>query len=204
MSNFLFAPLAGFKDEIKKIFDKKLLFVVLQAAALVVGVILGIAIEPTRFIRDYYKTNAENYYALIMFSNSSGFSLLLERITVNLGYFAVFFALGMSVFLFPVSMLITAYRGFVLSLTIGIFGAEFGMTGVLIACFVLVPQNLIVTVCLALLPVIPIGCKSAGGIKCFVRRYAVCAAILYLVSLAGALVEALILCLLLRPMNFYF
>lgn len=202
MSNFLFSSIKDFKSEIKKIFEQKLFFVVACALAFAVGIVLGAVLDPTEFILRYYTKNAENYYSIVMYSSSSCFNIFLERILVNSGYFLIFFALGLVPFLFPLKILIISYRGYVLSLTFAVFSAHFGMTGILLACFLILPQNLLTTVTLSLCSALNQKRKVKG--KGAMAEFLLFTFLLYLISIAGAVIEVIILGLLLRPMNFYF
>jgi len=204
MGNFISEKVRGVKDILKDTLDKRFIFIIIHLAAFALGIIIGITTEPTVFIFNYYSDNAKNYYRIVMYAESSCFNILLERIISNLGYFLVFAALGILPALLPLCALITAYRGFILTLTIKIFAAQFGLTGILLCCFLILPQNLITTIALIVCSVtFPSIKKRCDGKKAFVNYLLLCAAA-YAVSIAGAIIETLILCLLLRPMNFYF
>ena len=202
--NFFSLKISGLKSLIKETADKRLVFVLLQFGALALGIILGATAEPTPFIYGYYSENAKNYYRAVMYAENSCFGILLERIITNFGYFAVYFALGLVGALFPISAVITAYRGFILAFTVRIFALHFGITGVLIACFLILPQNIVTTAGLIFCSVTAPVIKKRCGAKKFFAAYLTVCIVAYAVSLIGALAEALVLGILLRPMNFFF
>ncbi len=203
MSKFFVLNVKNIIWLVKNSFEKKLFLYILQGAALIIGIILGATVNITPFIYRYYATNAQNYYSLVMYANSSCTSVLFERIASNLGYFIIYFVLGLAGALFAVSLLITAYRGYVLGLVAGIFASQFGLTGILIFVFLVMIQNLITSAALCFAIILGSELKKICC-KDFIANYAVICAALYIVSLVGALIEALILGLLLRPLNFYF
>ena len=204
MGNFSFVKTEYLKNTVKEAFDKKTVLFILHALALAVGLILGAVTEPTKFIFRYYSENADNYYAVIMFRDSSAFTIFLTRILSNFGFFVLGYLIGFSVALFPVSMIVTAYRGYILSFTVALFGARYGFTGVMISVFLISPQNLITSVALTVCSVVSVLLKKKCKGKEFIINHGVFCGLGYVLSLVGAIIEILILGLLLRPLNFYF
>jgi len=204
MSSFFVSYINGFKGTIKGVFQKKLFTIIFQLICYGVGIILGLVFKPTEFIYDYFLGNAENYYCAVMYADSSVFSLFFDRIVINLGYFAVFFCFGLSPWLSIFSSEIIVYRGYILSVSLSVFSATFGLTGAVVGCFVLLLQNLVVTftliVCSSSSLYLVKQCKG----KSFFKAYGFTVAVLYFVSLIGAIIELFVAVLLLRPMNFYF
>ncbi|MBP5307612.1 MAG: stage II sporulation protein M [Clostridia bacterium] len=204
MSKFFSEKTRDLKELLKETFDKRLVFILLALFVLAVGIIVGAVTDPTPFIYDYYAGNAQNYHYATMYAESSPINILIERTAVNLGYFAVIFALSLIPALFPISLIIMAYRGFILSLTVRIFLSQFGMTGMLTACFLILPQNVITSVSLIVCAVAtPLIKKRCVGKKYITNCLLFCA-LFYAISLSGAIFETLVLSLLIRPLNFYF
>ena len=204
MGNFSFVKKEYLKNTVKEAFDKKTVLFVLHALALAAGLVLGAVTEPTKFIFRYYSENADNYYAVIMYRDSSVFAIFLTRMISDLGFFALGYLLGLSAVLFPVGLTVTAYRGYILSFTVALFGVRYGFTGVMISVFLILPQNLITTIALTVCSVVSAVLKKKRKGKEFYIEYGVFCALGYALSLVGALIELLILGLLLRPLNFYF
>ena len=203
MGKLKVANIKFLKEAIRDSFrDKPILFFI-QTAAFGAGIIIACVFKNRPFMYDYYYTNAKNYYSAVMYYDSSCMGIIIGRVLSNLGYFAVFFVLGLSGILFPIGSLLTAYRGYIFGLTAGIFASAFGFTGVLIFILLILPQNLITTAAINLCLLLSFSVKKTCG-KNFIAEYAVLCLIGYAISLLGAIFEALVLFLLLRPLNFYF
>ncbi len=201
MSNFIFSTANTVKNDVRDAIDKKTLFFAIQILAFTVGLALAFVFKPTVFISEYLTENAENYYCAVMYADTGIFSIFFNRVVVNFGYFIIITGIGFVSFLFPLSTLIIAYRGYILGLTVCIFYSTFGLTGILIAVFMIMPQNIITTLAMILLSGMALYLKKN---RPFFKAYLLYALLIYTVSLIGALIEIIILGLLLRPMNFYF
>lgn len=207
MGKFFYSPLNKIKESVERSLERKTVLLLFEFAAFAVGIVLGVAIRPTGFIYNYYSLNAERYFYIAMGGGSSAFSVLLSRMLTNLGYYLVFFGLSFSALLLPCQVLITIFRGYILSLSLTVFTLHFGVTGVLIGVFLVVLQNLITSTSIILFSVSTFDCRNkavkTSAVKMATKRlrYAV---FFYALSLVGALIEFLILSLLLRPMSFYF
>ncbi|MBQ9709088.1 MAG: hypothetical protein IJV67_00510 [Clostridia bacterium] len=205
MGNYFFGSVKCLKDDLEMQAKRNSVLLVVQFCALAIGIILGIIFKPTSFIYDYYSVNAENYYCIAMGQDSSAFSVLLNRVFVNLGYFIICFVLSLSVWLYPCAVLITVYRGFVLSLTLTVFSLHFGISGVLIGVFIVLPQNVITTIALMLFSTVSCFKLKKGKLDInALKKNGKYVAVFYVISFVGALIEFLVLFLLLRPMSFYF
>ena len=199
MGNFLSRKISEFLCVLKNTVNKRFILLTLFVGCYAVGLILGFVLQPTEFMYNYYCDNAQNYYSIVMFADSSAFSIFFNRIISNFGYYLIFFCLALVPALIPINIFIVIYRGFVAGYTIIIFNGLFGLTGVLISCFIILLQNLITTITLIIYSITPFK-----KMKLNVSSILIYGLILYFLSLLGAVFEVVILCLLLRPINFYF
>lgn len=203
MSNFLSVKFSKIIKDLKSVVEKEFLLLILQIVCVLIGVALGIALKPNEFISKYYLRNAQSYYCAVMCSGSSLASLFFERIVVNLGYFIVFYFLGLTKWLIPIALSLLTYRGYVLCVSISVFSVSFGLTGVAIGCFVILVQNAITTLTLAMCFASSFFYRKFFN-RCFIKKYSIITVVLFTLSLSGAIIELLVALIILRPMNFYF
>lgn len=192
-----------FPSTIKSCAEKKFVLLLVSSIAFIAGVVVGLFIDKNSSLFGYCTYNAENYYCLIMFKENNAATTFFIHALSGFGYFAIFFVFGTTIFLFPLSVAVTAYRGYIFGGALVAFASIYGAQGVIIFLFTLFPQNIILT--LALIFVSPCAeLFKCSGKKKFFINHSINTLILFVVSILGGLVELLLLVLLLRPMNFLF
>jgi len=204
MGNLIFSAIDNFKQEVRSAFKDKTVILLLQFAFYAIGIILGFVIKPGELIRSEFECNVHNYYCMVLNRDSSVFDLFFNRLISNLGYLILFYIIGCTLLTYSASFVIISYRGFILSFSINVFASTFGVTGVLLGGFLILPQNVITTVVLIVFSAtLFTKCKNRK-LKDYFRSNAINAFIFYLITFIGVIIELLLICLLFRPLNFYF
>lgn len=177
------------------------------AAVFVLGLALGIFLKRSSSVYLYYLEYSKNYYFLILERSSSTAGLFGSRLLNNLCFFLLVYALCFTVYCSPVHFLIFIYRGFLLGTMCAIIIVQFGFGGAVIVILVVVPQHVVTAACLML----ACGCGTEYALLwhrqkcvCNVKEYSIDLAFYFVLSLAGAILEQLLLLLLIRPLNFFF
>jgi len=203
MGKFFYSSINDFKNSIKKTVDEKIVIILIYFLSFAVGVILGMLTKPTEFILNYYSVSVENYYCTTLNPDASVWDIFFKRIFTNIGYFVVFFPLGLSIFLMPFSVALIVFRGYVLSLSFSVFYTVCGLHGILISIFLILPQHLLTTLALIFAVTIPL-CKEKHKGKGGIKKQITNTIILFVLSVFGFLLELILLAFLFRPLSFYF
>ena len=166
-----------------------------------VFLILGIGLGITYVLKSYgyygYYDNIYRIYGEWFSYYYSPFRLLVKRLFFNCIYIIIFMLLSTKKFLLPVSYFLLIYRGFVLGIGIIVFYNVYSISGIITIIVVLVPQSLAIS----LSCIITISSLFDCEIKDNLLTVGVYT---YLICVAVAIYEFVVLTLFLRPTLFYF
>ena len=172
-------------------------------SAFVLGILLGFFFKSNLSVSILSLEFSTSYFFLIFDKGTSVFSIFFIRIVNNLCFFLIIMLLSVHIFLLPVHFLLYAYRGFILGTICVIFSIEFGFAGVICLFFTVIPQHFITQFSLSCLSV-----KSFSFLRrrkyMDIRSFCKSAAVFFAVSIAGPLIELIMLLCILRPLNFFF
>lgn len=198
-----FSFLNEFKISLKRTIDEKTFLLIIYFLSFALGIVLGMLAKPTDFILDYYSLSVENYYCVTLNPEASVWDIFFKRITTNLGYFIVFFPLGLSIFAMSFSIALIVFRGYVLSLSFIVFHSVCGFHGILISIFLILPQHVVTTFTLIFSVTMPL-CNGKKKDKNTLKKHLLNVLLLFVLSIFGDLIELVLLAFLFRPISFYF
>lgn len=201
MSDNIFNKVKEFPNRIRACAEKKYLMLLFSALFYIGGIIAGIFIDKDGVLFGYCTNNAQNYYCMIMFQENSAFSLFFSHMAASAGYFAIFFLFGITIFLYPLTLIVHFYRGYVFGGALVAFYSLFGAQGLVICLFTVVPLNIITTFALILVSPCSELCKCNDRKK-FICSHGTNVILLFIIAVLGGIIELLFLVLLLRPMSF--
>jgi len=170
------------------------------------GIVLGVVFSNQSANKFILKDQVCNFYIIILNPDKSVFSILFMRLLHNLGYILLIGAAGIVIYTFPIEFFIIFYRGLILGSVGCAFYSLYGISGISIYIFIVVPQNLIVTFGLVVTGILNYKyikglCRKGKfdlteiGWNC-ILGFVICA--------VGAIYEFLLLLILIRPLHFYF
>ncbi len=187
-----------------KTLKKNYKFLVFFGITFIVGVVLGIITFKRGAGNEFFYETVFNYFYNIFSPSVNPLHVFFKRIFIDLGYIAVFFLLGLSIYAFPIEYIIVFYRGMVIGCVSCIFFSCYSFYGLFLFIAVTLPQNLIVFAGLACLGVLnfDVGMNKTCK-KAVFMDYLINAAFGYVICIFGAIYEMALLLLIIRPLNFY-
>lgn len=198
---------ACFTARLKALLVKYRVYAIILAVCYAAGIVWGCFINRSGTLFDYFGEYADNYYAVVLSVSSGALNIFFIRVFNNLGFILLAFLFGLCIYTAPLQAVVLIYRGIVLSFGLIVFTCNYGALGSVIFIFLILPQHLISTACIIVTAVCGLEhslIKHRHRCNRLLGGYVSCAAIMFALSLIGALCELLMLVLLLRPLSFFF
>ncbi|MEG1806180.1 MAG: hypothetical protein RR327_07305 [Clostridia bacterium] len=163
------------------------------------GIILGIFVRSDGFIEIVNFLSRD--YFLIVFGQKPMSTIIISRCVNNFGMIIIMSLCFLTPYLIPLNYLFLAYRGFILGSVICSLVASFGVAGVLLVIFLIVPIQFIsnfIFIIAGVNGVITIKKRQGTSMWLFVLTVF----LIYLLSIISALLETTIVIIIIRPLNF--
>lgn len=163
------------------------------------GIILGIFVRSEDFL-DVIGFLSTDYF-LVIFGKDSISSIFVSRCLNNLTMIVILSICFFTKYLIPLNYLFLCYRGFVFGSVIFYVGMSFGVAGVLLVIFLIIPIQFISNFIFII--------ASVNAITYAKKRYCdsiwifvLSVATVFLLSVLSAVLESAIVVIIIRPLNF--
>ncbi len=146
----------------------------------------------------------ENFFKILNTKDINNFGILKQAIISNLQTGLLIWILGITIIGIPVILLLIAFRGFIIGFTVGFFVKQMSFKGLVFAIFSLLPQNIFIIPGIILIGVLGIS-FSVMLIKNRINKpiihtnilnqffvYSTMISMIYMVIIAGCIIEAYI------------
>lgn len=182
-------------------FNKRKTLIVIFASIYLVGIILG-GILPKQFEKDYFYDNALELFVNTLFNGGNPFTLILNRLFVDIFCLILFYVLSISCYLLFANAFVIFYKGYLLGAIAIALISGFGFTGFVLFLLVVFIENVISTSALIFLTVMPCDFKRNKNKRIDQSRRLDYFLIACAVTVMGIFLQILTLFLFLRPMNY--
>ena len=178
------------------------IFLFVFAATYLIGILVG-ALFTTDLAAAVLSKSAVDFYIKALGNGGNVFSLAASALFADAVLLIVFYLCSFSVFLIVIDLLFVFYRAYIVASVFSAFFTLFGVGGVFLYVFCVFLRNFLSFAALAYFAS-SVYVDLKGKCKCVaaVRKTSliVCGAVM----LAATLIEIVILCLILRPINLSF
>ncbi len=195
----LFKYVNRFKRAVK---NRKILALLLIVGYLL-GVVLGFILKGNAEENVFYAF-VNNYHNLIFGLYSNPIKLTFTRLINNLFSFLLIYLVCYSSYFFLFNLLIFTYRGIILGSISLLFFEVLGIQGLIVFIFLVIVQNLLVTLGLFFTSIIVYDLKSFCKKKYTDNVYLKYFLIGFIISIIAAIYELILLLCFFRPLNIYF
>lgn len=203
MTNVFFNKVKNFPFQVRKCLDKKFYLFVFFVLVYLVSTAIGVFTDKESTFYEYSYNGVKNFYNLFFNDKASIASLLFSILLTSICFFAVFYALSLSVYLYPLAVILLLYRGVAFGCSLISFFSMLGTAGIAVIIFIVIPLNLVVTLGLIVCLCLPCTCeKNSFKEKAF--DYALNAFLLFNTCYIVCAVALIISYVILRPIYFVF
>ncbi|MDD4003504.1 MAG: hypothetical protein PHE12_04830 [Clostridia bacterium] len=171
------------------------------AAVFIAGFVLGLILGSGGIYNDIIFNDSINFTVLIFSGKASFFAIIARGFLVNLQYFALIFIFSLSVYFIPLHYVFICYKGYVLGAAAVVFTKVLGVHGFCNLLILVLPQQLILLLCLCLFICSAhkdiISCKSFT----FIGERAKCCCVYFFISLSNIIVQLALIYVIIKPFN---